>query len=29
VVQMFADFYNTSPQLVKKARAVTQPETSK
>jgi tripartite-type tricarboxylate transporter receptor subunit TctC len=29
VVQMFADFYNTSPQLVKKARAVTQPEASK
>jgi tripartite-type tricarboxylate transporter receptor subunit TctC len=29
VVQMFSDFYNTSPQLVKKARSVTQPETSK
>jgi tripartite-type tricarboxylate transporter receptor subunit TctC len=28
-VQMFADFYNTPPALVKKARDVTQPETSK
>jgi tripartite-type tricarboxylate transporter receptor subunit TctC len=28
-VQMFADFYNTPAALVKKARAVTQPETSK